>query len=137
MLHRGGGHVRGHAHPHQVIHDEAVEETAEEVLGGNRQRRAQAEERVRGHAPGRKHGGDEREAIGGAGDVTIREPRALVSPGVEQPACLRGVHTVHRRVEARAERLDVLPLNDGEVADAGVLEGVPVVCRVQLASETR
>src|SRR4029077_16677365 len=70
------------------------------------------------------------------GDVTIREPRPLISPWVEQAARFRGVHAVHRRVEARAERLDVLSLNDRKLSYAGVLERVPVVCCVQLASET-
>src|SRR5580765_3476189 len=136
MLHRRGRDVRGHAHPNEVIHDEAVEKTAEKVLGRDWQRRAQAEQRVSGYAPRGKHSGDEREAIGRAGDVTIRQARPAVSRGVEQAPRLRDANAVLRRADAWPERLDVLPLHDGKLSGAGGLERVPVVGGVQLASET-
>ena len=50
LLHRRRRHVHRDAQAHEVVDDEAIEETAEEMLRCERQRRAQAEDGVRRHA---------------------------------------------------------------------------------------
>ena len=78
-------HVRGHATTHQIVHDEAVEHPAQELLDVRRQGRAQAEDRVGRHASRRKDRGDERQPVRRAGHVPVGKPRTLVAGRPQQP----------------------------------------------------
>src|SRR5207247_7139137 len=61
LLHRRRSDVRRDAQAHEVVEDEAVEETAEKIVGTRRQRRAQTEDGVRRDAVRRQDGGNQRQ----------------------------------------------------------------------------
>ena len=104
LLDRRRRHVRRHAQPDQVVHDEAVEQPAEKMLIARRQRRAEAENRVGRDAAGGQHRGDERQPIGGARDVAVRQARAIVAIRPQPPLARRRALMLRRtRVERRRE----------------------------------
>ena len=102
---RRRGHVHGDAEPHEVVHDVAVEDAAQEVLRPERQWRAKAEDCMRRDAAGRQDGRDECEPIRCARDVAVSEPRTLVPRRFQQPACVGAGNPVPGRREIDAKRL--------------------------------
>src|SRR5262245_9100732 len=85
------------------------------MLRAGAERRAQAEDRVRGDATAWQHRGDERQLVRGAGDVAIREPRAREAVRLQEPPRLRRADGLRDRVQRDAKRLEMFPFDDGEV----------------------
>ena len=108
--------VRRDAQPHEVVDDQAVEETAEKILRRWRQRRLQTEDRVRGHDARRQDRRDERQAVRGARDVAIRQTRPLVARPSRRSASARCSIADAAVSDAHAERLDQFALDHRQAA---------------------
>src|ERR1043166_9967299 len=110
--------MRGHPHADEVIQDETVEETAEEVLVRETEAVAEAEQRVRRHAAGRQNRGDERQLICGARDVAVRQTLALERRRRQEGSRSCAADETRRQVGVRAKWLDGLALHEGQARRA-------------------
>ena len=96
-------------------------------------RLAHAEDRVRGHRPGGHDRGDEGHPVGRRGDFAIAETRPIDARAIpEQPARGRRIDELRRAAGVDRERVEQLPLQDGQ---ARAPEVRAIVGRVQLAAE--
>ena len=127
-----GRDVRGHPHPHQVVHDKAVEQTAEEILrerrSGVRRQKTVCVETQRG----RQNRRDERRPVARAGDVAVCQPRAIEVLRFQATGCLRDGDSVLAPLQMHAEWLDVFAFHDRQAARS---ETATIVCRVQFSAE--
>ena len=126
-------YMRGDAEAYEVVHDVAVEDAAQEVLRLERQRRTQAEDRMRRNAARRENGRDEREPIRRARHVAVSEPWPLVPPRFQQPSCVGGRDPMPGRREADAKRLDLFSFDDGQ-ARAGRMKVAAIVGGIERSS---
>ena len=103
-FHRCRSEMSGHHLAHQIVGHVAVEHGAKKRLTVSRQSRLQAEQRMRRHDARRQHRGDERETIGRARHVTIREACAenVVAASRSLPAARSEI--LARRVPLAHER---------------------------------
>ena len=102
-----------HPETDEIVRDIAVQHAAKEELRRRQPAPAKAEQRVRGHHPGRDDRGDQRQPVGGRGDVAVGEPRAR-----ERPLGSSSVRAARRSMANGAapgvddERRDVLAFDD-------------------------
>src|SRR4029453_4975909 len=126
--------MRVHAQPNDVIRDVAVEERTQDSLRGQRKRRSETEQRMCRDSPGWNDGRDEREPVGGARDIAIREAGATWNPLI---GCCRRPDHETAAPDRHAEGVDLLSLDDR--AARCVLfarcKRLAVVAGVQLAAE--
>src|SRR5688572_10372824 len=101
---------------HQIVCDEAVEDSAEELLDVQIDVSFQAKQRVRSYRVGWDNCGDQREPVGGRCDVAIGEawPRKRAGGTKESSRCWR------RNARARCrdvdhEWLELLALDDRQI----------------------
>ena len=111
-------HVGADSHPDRVVGDEAVEDGAQEQLHVVVDRTWRQKQRVRRHDVGGHDGGDEREAVGRRGDVTIGQPRLLKVAGSRQARrCCGGDESAGSR-DVDSEWVHVFAFDDREASPA-------------------
>ena len=124
--------MRVDAEPNQVVRDEAVEQRTEDVLGIQRKRRLQAEERVRGDSLCGEYGRDERQPVGGTCNIPVGKTRPSRDPNARASAEL-----IATPFDGRSERIDLFALEHRTARRVAIerRKEVTVVRRIEFAAE--